>query len=272
MAVMKLLIKVTAQHVTTFEQVFCRNIITFGLSTLVHIKNRHNIRVPQRVHFLLFIRCFIGYIGVVLLFYASRNANQSDVAILTNTTPVWVLLVSMVLLREKPQWFDLVSLLISLIGVYFAFLPSFESNYLPMLGAVMVSVLSGICYPILNMLKGDLRPATVVFYFSGFCALCTGVILCITGFSSGIFQCFPALIGIGGFSAIGQYTLTVAYQMTEVSKISIYSYSGIIFSMLLGVVFLNEDITINALAGGCLVIGGAVLTFFCQHRENRKSP
>ena len=57
------------------------------------------------------------------------------------------------------------------------------------------------------------------------------------------------LILIGIFGAGGQIGLTYAYQKAPAAEVSIYDYSGIIFSAILGYVLLGESLSLSTIVG-----------------------
>ena len=57
------------------------------------------------------------------------------------------------------------------------------------------------------------------------------------------------LILIGIFGAGGQVGLTYAYQKAPAAEVSIYDYSGIIFSAILGYVLLDESLSLSTIVG-----------------------
>jgi drug/metabolite transporter (DMT)-like permease len=73
---------------------------------------------------------------------------------------------------------------------------------------------------------------------------------------------FWLLMVIGIFGGLGQITLTYSYRMAAAAEISIYNYSGIVFSIILGYVFLGEVLDITSIIGCTLVIVAAAITYF----------
>jgi drug/metabolite transporter (DMT)-like permease len=72
---------------------------------------------------------------------------------------------------------------------------------------------------------------------------------------------FLLLLLIGIFGGFGQIALTYAYRMAPASEVSIYNYSGILFSMILGYAVLGETVPLSSLLGGTLVIAASLLTY-----------
>jgi len=79
---------------------------------------------------------------------------------------------------------------------------------------------------------------------------------------------FLQLLLIGVFSFGGQIVLTYAYRMAPASEISIYDYTGIVWSALLGIIFLREDIPLTTVLGALLITGAAVYSFVHKRRNS----
>ena len=73
------------------------------------------------------------------------------------------------------------------------------------------------------------------------------------------------LLGIGVFAAGGQIGLTYAYQKAPASEVSIYNYTGIIFSNVLGYAILGENFALSSVLGALLIITGGLLSYFYNY-------
>ena len=80
-----------------------------------------------------------------------------------------------------------------------------------------------------------------------------------------------ALVGIGVFGGLGQITQMWAYERAPVGEINIYGYSGILFSMLLGFLFLHEHVTAAAAIGGALVLAAGIWSYAAVGTEKSVS-
>jgi drug/metabolite transporter (DMT)-like permease len=69
------------------------------------------------------------------------------------------------------------------------------------------------------------------------------------------------LVLLGVFAALGQIALTFAYTGCPASEISIYDYSNIIFSSVLGFIFLKEVPDLLSIAGGVLILSASVYLY-----------
>ena len=73
---------------------------------------------------------------------------------------------------------------------------------------------------------------------------------------------FLMLILIGVFAGFGQFFLTVSYKEAPVSTVSIFNYTGLIFSYLISVLFFNELIDFYSIIGMLLTISAALIVYF----------
>ncbi len=77
------------------------------------------------------------------------------------------------------------------------------------------------------------------------------------------------LILLGLLAAFGQIALTSAYNSWEASEVSIYDYSNIIFSSLLGYIFLSETPDMQSIFGGILILSASLILYVSQkHGKN----
>ena len=82
---------------------------------------------------------------------------------------------------------------------------------------------------------------------------------------------FALLLLIGVFGSLGQAFITYAYRFAPASEISIYNYSGIIFSMILGFFILGEPVKFTSVIGGALVAAASVMVYVYNNRSNKKA-
>lgn len=100
----------------------------------------------------------------------------------------------------------------------------------------------------------------IVAYFSGFSCLFTLPFLILDFHPMTIFQIL-CLLGAGAGAAGGQFAITAAYTHAPAREISVYDYSQLIFTTILGY-FLFGDIPDSwSFLGYFIIIAMAVLVF-----------
>ena len=138
-----------------------------------------------------------------------------------------------------------------------------------MLIAFLSALFSGIAYTTVGALKGREEPCVTVFFFSFFSTVVTAVFM-IRNFVLPSAADFVMLLLIGVFALGGQLALTYSYTMAKASEVSIFNYSGILFSMLFGLIILRQPIKPTSVQGAALVVLAGLLTMLEQVRKEKQ--
>lgn len=257
---MQVTVSLSDNSIGTMEQVFFRNSISMIIA-LVLIKRKNLPLFGRREDQpALFWRSFLGFLGVVFAFYALREASQADVTILNKLNPFIITLLSVVFLKEKLSKIQIPALIIAFGGAFIATGPSFNSDFIPLLLSFMSAVVSGIAYTLLGYLKDKVDGLTIIMHFSVFSMVASAPFM-LRGFNIPSPYELLLLILIGIFGSFGQIAVTYSFRMAPASEVSIYNYSGIIFSMLMGYFLLHESIPIRSVVGGILVVVASILVY-----------
>ena len=87
-SLMQAVVKLSATNIGTMEQVFCRNLISMAISFVLLQRSHLPLLGGRKYQPALLARSFFGFIGVVMLFYATAGARQADIAVLNRTSHV----------------------------------------------------------------------------------------------------------------------------------------------------------------------------------------
>jgi drug/metabolite transporter (DMT)-like permease len=77
------------------------------------------------------------------------------------------------------------------------------------------------------------------------------------------------LIMIGVCTQIGQVNLTKALQQEKIANVSIFNYLGILYALGFGFLLFGEHYGGLILWGIALVIGGVLMNYFYQRKQNK---
>lgn len=263
---MSVVVKLSATSVGTLQQVFFRNLVSLFIVGAVISRKKLPFLGAKQFQPALCARSFFGFVGVVMLFYATANARQADVAILNRTSPIWITVFAALILKEKISKVQLPVIALCLAGAFAAMRPSFDSNLLPLLLAATTALVSGLAYTMIAFCKGKVHPLTVIFHFSLFSTV-AGFFLMLPTFSMPSPKDLLMLLFIGIFAAGGQIGLTYAYQKAPAAEVGIYDYVGIVISMLLGDVVFGEPMTLSSTLGGILISCSALWSYLYNRRN-----
>ena len=116
--------------------------------------------------------------------------------------------------------------------------------------------------------RGRENPNVIIFFFSAFSTILSAIIMSFHFVMPTPLQLLE-LLGIAACASAGQFLLTRSYTMIPASEASIFNYSGIIFSTLLGYLLLKQKIAPTSYLGGALVLAAGAIVFLGQRKELR---
>jgi drug/metabolite transporter (DMT)-like permease len=240
-------------------KVFFRNLVTLAVTTTVAVSFRQNPFAPTPHWWRLLLRSFSGLAGVVLYFLALDKLTLADASLLNKTSPFFVTVFAVWLLKEKFHRDLFPALLAALVGAVLVIKPSFDYELLPAMAGFASGMFAGLAYTLVRSLKGRESPNRIIFTFSLVSTLATLPFL-ITAPPRASAGQWLALLGTGVFAAGGQYGLTIAYHHARASRISIYTYLHVLFAAVAGFLIWGERPDLASIGGGLLIIGAAVQT------------
>ncbi|MGI6732335.1 MAG: DMT family transporter [Anaerovoracaceae bacterium] len=259
-AVMQVFINLTGGRIPLMQQVFFRNIISLIISYVLIKKHGLSMFGEKRYQPLLFTRSAFGLLGLVSLFYAASRAHQADVTILSKLSPFLITILAFFFLKEKITKIQIPALFIAFAGAILVANPAFNSNILPLFMAFLTAVFSSVSYTLLAYFKDKVDGITVIMHFSTFCVLVSIPFMIIDWVVPTPGELILLLL-MGVLGGFGQICLTYSYRMAPASEISIYNYSGIVFSMILGYFILGENLPTSSILGGALVVLASFITY-----------
>jgi Predicted permeases len=216
----------------SFEKTFFRNIISLIVAFGLIFKHSSSFFGRKENQKLLILRSTLGTIGILLNFYSIDRLVLSDANMLNKLSPFFVIIFSWLLLNEKINGKQILSIVIAFIGALFIIKPAFNLDVIPAIIGALGGIAAAAAYTCVRALSGREAPTTIVFYFSFFSSLITLPLMLISYEPMTLLQ-FVYLIGAGIFASLGQFGITFAYKYAPAREISIFDYTNIIFSALI---------------------------------------
>lgn len=257
-----------AGDVPTIQKSFFRNAVAFAIAAVLLIREGKGFAPASKSNWsLLLSRSIFGTIGILANFYAVSHLLLSDASMLNKMSPFFAVIASYFLLKEKLSPTQIFTLCGAFVGALFIIKPSFSNLALvPSLIGLLGGLCAGIAYTNVRMLgqRGE-RSAVIVFIFSGFS--------CLVALPSVLFDYHPmttfqliALLGAGLFAAGGQFSVTAAYCNAPAREISVYDYSQVIFSAILGFFLFNDIPDGYSFLGYAIICAMAIINFRHNNR------
>jgi len=240
------------------EKVFFRNLVTLLVTVVMALRQRENPFGPTSHLLLLVLRSVAGLGGVVLYFYTLRHLTLADAALLTTLAPFFVSVFAAIWLAEPFTRRTLGGVALALAGAALVIRPGFDWQPLPAVAGIGAATCAGAAYTVVRKLKGRESPRRIVFYFSLLSTVAMVPPLVWHHVNPTAWQ-WVWLVGTGISAAGGQVFLTLAYHHAPASKISIWSYNNVIFSLIIGLVAFGEQPGLWTILGGALIVTAALL-------------
>lgn len=249
------------------EKVFFRNFFSLIITVVLILKKGQSFAGNNKR--LLLVRSVLGMLGIVFYFYAiSHMKFLADAAIMNNMSPFFVVILSFFILKEDITKYQVFALIIAIIGVTLIVRPKFDLTIIPALSGLFSALFAGGSYVTVRYLRQTDSPRTIVFYFTLLTTVCMLPFILKGDWLMPIGIDIVKVIGVGVFATIGQYAMTYAYKFVEASKVSIYTYTGIIFSSIIGILVFKESLEILTVLGGAFIIGAGYINFYYKKIED----
>lgn len=258
-----------AGDLPSIEKSFFRNFVAVFFAFIALKRSHTPIRVPKGALKPLFLRSIFGTMGILCNYYAIDHLMLADASILNKLSPFFAILFSFILLKEKVHPFAAGCVITAFIGSLFIIKPGMGmfTTSLPAFIGLLGGLGAGIAYTYVRILgTHGVKGPFIVLFFSAFSCLVTLPYL-IFDFHPMSFAQFGCLLLAGLFASGGQFTITAAYTYAPARDISIYDYSQIIFSTMLGFVFLGQIPDYLSFIGYGIIILSSLAMFLFQQKQ-----
>lgn len=263
--VVKIFVKMLP-HIPPMEIVFFRCLISFLITYYLLKRKGNNIFGTNRS--LLMMRGIFGTIGLYCYFVILQEIPLATASTLIYFTPLFTSLVGVFLLREKMSIIQWILLLIAFFGIIL--IQGFDSrvNIFYLLIGLGGSLCAAFAYSIIRYLRDKEHSLVLMIYFPMIAFPIGGLISIFNWVQPNLIDLF-LLILIGVFTQFAQYFMTKAFQSEKVSKVSIVSYSELVFVLLIGNIFFDEKFEFLVYLGMILVTFGVVFNILLARNDKK---
>lgn len=265
------------KNVHPMELAACR-FVGVLLPTIPIVIYRNEDPYPDGKRLMLLLRSFVGTTGLMLSFYAFRHMPLADSSVIVFSVPVFVAIFARIFLKEPCGLFNVVTILLTLIGVVLITRPPFIfGTHIPSLAfedensastdlwaavaAFSATLFGANVYVLLRALKG-LHFSVIMTNFGAFALVQT---VGVTWFLGAL--CWPQcgverllVVALALFSFGGQILLTLSLQLEQAGPVAIARSADIVFAFIWQVLFFKEIPNVYSLAGAFLVTSSVMLT------------
>lgn len=247
---------------STYSLLFLRFLVAAAFMFLLLFIKKLNL--PSKKEMLIFLLLgAVGYVGQSFCYFTALNyASSSVVSLLLYTYPALVMIGSTIFLKEKITVQKVISLCLALIGAVVIIGAEFHANPT----GIVLSILSAVFYSVYILISSQVVKAGMGIQSSAFIMLGAAVVYGIMN----LFLGFTPPTQINGLVAVAMIALIstvlafwsffTGMEKTGPSTAALVSTLEPVVTVLSSVIILSEKITVNIIAGGCLVLAALIVT------------
>lgn len=235
-------------------------------------------------------RSVFGYTCFVLSYYALDYISLTDSSAIIFSAPVFTSVMACIFLKEACGVFQLISIIITIIGVFMIARPSFLFDVDTLsdvfsvedrLTGVIMCVLCclAVSYTYISMRKLQKTPTNaVITVFSIFCVCAGSITMNISSFISGKTIVVPQssfswlMITVNGIcGSLAQASLVLSLKLEEAGLVSLLRTFDIVVAFFYQAVFLDQPIHWTSIVGSAVVCSGCIAVGLKKYYESRTS-
>ncbi len=241
---MGLFVKLGSQEFSTPELVFYRSLLALLLVGSLTLPRGKSLRVPRPMLRLHMTRSVIGSFSMLLFFHAIANLPLPTAITLQNTSPLFLMLISIFWLRKMPRRAQAISIAIGFVGVVLLMRPTLSGDqWLTGMLGLMTGFTTAIAqYNIHELGKAGEPEWRTVFYFS-LVSMIFALVWMLLRFQPPTpltLENAALLLGMGSFATAGQYCVTRAFSAGSSLVVASLSYLSVAITSLYGVIFWGD--------------------------------
>ncbi|MCR4909114.1 MAG: DMT family transporter [Lachnospiraceae bacterium] len=249
-----------AGDIPTMQKAFFRNAFALVIAVATLIIKKEKFRIEKDYGADVFFRCLFGTTGLIANFYAIDSLALADANMLNKLSPFFAILISVPLLKEKPDKTDIAATVIAFTGALFIIRPvPGNMEFIPSLIGLYGGFGAGTAYVFVRRAgkKGASTPVIVICFSLFSCLLSLPFIL------FNYVHMSPKQLGclvLAGLSAAAaQFAITNAYKFAPASKLSVFDYLQVIFAAFWAMLIFKETPTVMSIIGYIIIIGVAFI-------------
>ena len=261
-AMMSILVKNAAAnlHMNEYELAFWRSLLPALVIFGTTLARRQTLKTPFFWGHMQ--RSMAGTTALFLAFYGLSHLPLATSVTLNYTSVVFIALLSIFWLKDKPSLKTWAALLMGLAGICLMLKPAFATDRLL---DTLITLSGGIftAFALLQVRELSLagEPAwRIVFYFSAVATVMSALAATWFGWSPFTSERLPYIIGIGVTGLLAQLAMTHAYHVGQKFTVAALSYLTVVFSAIYGVIFAGEHLGWVEVLGIMAVVSAGIVS------------
>lgn len=256
-------IKAAAKSVPLGQVIFLFGIFGTALFILLTLRRGEKVFHPAILSRPIFIRSICEIVGRLFFSISLVLIPLSSLSAILQATPLIVVMGAAIFFGEKVGWRRWTAILIGLIGVLMIIRPGLDGFQAASLFAV-VGTLGFAGRDLATRAAPRVLSNMQLGVYGFFILIPTGLIILFFGESTDMV--WPStiaslqILGVITFGFTAYYSLTIAMRTGEVSVITPFRYTRLIFALIIGITIFGERPDALTILGSTIVIAGGIYT------------
>ena len=265
-SIMNAMVKAVSLSIPSTEVVFFRSII--GTILICLMMKQSKVAFSTKGISMLALRGSLGALYMIAYFYTLSQMPLVDAIILVNLSPVFVMILAAIFLKEKMPKRTLYFLPIVFLGAMLTIKPFSYSTYsVVALIGILTAFFSAAAAICIRYLSKNHHAYEIIFYFMATATLVSIPLMWTNFVIPNPLELFY-LICIGVVALLAQIFLTKAFTHENAVVVEVARYIGIVFNILWGFLLFAEVPDILTVFGGILIIAACI----ALSRKSKSTP
>ena len=262
--------KFLSSEISMFQITFLRGLlVTFFLFSYCYMSEASFFIKEWRDRIVITIRSTLEVIMTYAFLAALFNMNVANANAILQLIPLMVLLGSFIFLRQSPKTYEWIAVLVGCFGAVIIIRPgASDFNFFTIHALVAVFCLSA--RDLLTVRLNKNIPSNIVAFYSALMLTMVSFLLSedtdlFGKVSNSLFIVFTAI-----FVSIGYIASVSAMRYGEVTFVSPFRYTALLWASVMGFIFFSEIPKFSTLFGGSLIILAGIFIFY-KSKDNKKT-
>jgi drug/metabolite transporter (DMT)-like permease len=263
------IIKSFSGHLSVFEIGFFTALASVIPAMLAKPAGEHWRHTWKMHHpWLLQLRALSGVCGTMLVIYAFTNIPLAEVYSLAFLTPVFVVILSVLVLKENVSWQRWLFLMTSFLGVLLVVRPGFRELHLGHFAAIGCAMFGSINTTVYRSIASKEKRVSLVGVTATYAIIVNGFLMLPHFTMPNIYQ-FGMLASIGLCGGTGHLFFIAATRSAPASQVAPAQYSQIIWAIGLGALFYKEFPDHIAIIGLVVVVLAGIMNVISDEMRGK---
>lgn len=264
MSVMDLLAKILSAHIPVMQVIWARYAGQTALVTLFLLPRLGTV-IRTRYPGLHFLRSAFLLTATIAFFFAISRMGLAEATAIIDVNPVLITLGAAIILGEKFGPRRALGIGAALIGALIIIRPG-SAVFSP---TALLPLLAAVCFASFavatRFLGRDESIWTSLFYTALLGAIVMSVLV-VPVWTRPDPTALVLMVAIGFVSAVAQFLLIRALMLAEAGAVAPFSYVGLLFATLWGMLFFGTFPDVATMIGGAIIVGAGI---YVWHRETQ---